>query len=130
MPLNITKIALGATGVEDLRSRLEDRPDVFAVTRNMPRRREEMVGGSLYWIFDHTLIGRSPILGFSQREDRRWNIALGPKLIMVQPRARRAHQGWRYLEEADAPPDLNGEETASNVMPGRLLNQLTRLGLV
>lgn len=130
MPLNMTKIAFGATSVADLRQWLEARPDAFASTRYLPKRHEEMAGGSLFWIFDHTLVGRSPIRGFERREDGRWNIMLEPRLILVQPRARRAHQGWRYLEAADAPPDLGDGEATGDVLPGKLLNQLSNLGLV
>ena len=131
MPLHMTKIAYGAQSVESLRHWLERNPTAFATTRNLPRRRDEMAGGSLYWIFDHTLVGRSPILGFTRREeDRRWNIELEPVLIPVEPRARRAHQGWRYLAEEDAPPDLAdliGEK--GDVLPGHLVKELAKLGL-
>lgn len=130
MPLSMTKPAFGATSVEDLRQWLEARPDAFASTRNLPRRHEEMIGGSIYWIFQHTLIGRSPITGFTQREDRRWDIHLEPRLIPVHPQPRRAHQGWRYLEEKDAPTDLGEGDDAGEVLPGKLLNQLSKLGLV
>ena len=130
MPLSMTKIAFGATSVADLRQWLEARPDAFASTRNLPRRHEEMIGGSIYWIFEHTLIGRSPITGFSRREDRRWNIQLEPRLISVHPQPKRAHQGWRYLEAQDAPVDLGDDGDAGKMMPGTLLNQLSKLGLV
>jgi hypothetical protein len=130
MPLSMTKIAYGATSVKDLRHWLEARPDAFASTRYLPKRHEEMIGGSLYWIFEHTIIGRSPIRGFQQREDGRWNIMLEPTLIPVDPRPKRAHQGWRYLEEADAPADLGEGAAGGDALPGKLLNQLSKLGLV
>ena len=130
MPLHLTKIAYGARSVDDLREWLEARPDAFASTKNLPRRADELAGGSLFWIFDHTLVGRSRIRGFAQREDRRWNILLEPMLIAVEPRPKRAHQGWRYLDGRDAPPDLGPGAVAGDHMPGRLLNQLSKLGLV
>jgi len=130
MPLHMTKIAFGAKSVEDLRRWLEARPDAFAHTRYLPRRHEEMAGGSLYWIFDHALIGRSPIRGFEQRGDGRWNIMLEPRLILVEPRARRAHQGWRYLRAEDAPPDLGEGLREGDVLPGRMVKELAKLGLV
>lgn len=130
MPLNLTKIAFGAQSVADLREWLESHHDVAPMTtRYLPKRHAEMVGGSLYWIFEHTLIGRSPLIGFVQREDGRWWIQLEPRLIAVQPRPKRAHQGWRYLAAEDAPADLDGA-APDTVMPGKLLNELTRLGLV
>ena len=91
---------------------------------------EEMAGGSLYWIYEHALIGRSPILGFEQREDGRWWIRLEPRLIPVTIKPRRAHQGWRYLKEEDAPRDLGEGESAGDVMPPKLARELAKLGLV
>ena len=130
MPLHLTKIAFGARSMDDLRQRLESRPDAFASTRNLPRRKDEIAGGSLYWILAHTLIGRSPIRGFVQNEDRRWNILLEPRLIAVHPMPRRAHQGWRYLAGEDAPPDLVTGAKDGAAIPGELLTELNRLGLV
>ena len=64
-------------------------------TRYMPKRHEEMAGGSLYWILDHTLVARSTIRGFSEAPGGRWHIELEPVLVRVEPRPKRAHQGWR-----------------------------------
>ncbi len=130
MPLHITKIAFGSASVEDLRRWLESHADeALMTTRYLPKRHEEMAGGSLYWIHEHALVGRSPLLGFVQRDDGRWTIRLEPRLIPVTPRAKRAHQGWRYLEDRDAPPDLGGGEIAE-ALPGRLVSELAKLGLV
>jgi hypothetical protein len=76
-------------------------------TRYLPKRHEEIAGGSLYWIVKHQLIARSPILGFGEAENGRVAIRLDPRLILVQARPKRAHQGWRYLEDVDAPVDLD-----------------------
>ncbi|WEK47501.1 MAG: DUF1489 domain-containing protein [Candidatus Andeanibacterium colombiense] len=130
MPLHMTKIAYSATSVEDLRSWVERGPEALMTTRYLPKRHEEMIGGSLYWIFEHAIIARSPILGFEQREDRRWTIRLAPQLIAVDPRAKRAHQGWRYLEDDNAPRDLSGAELEGDILPGRLVKDLAKLGLV
>ena len=75
------------------------------------------------------IVARSEILGFEQREDRRWTIRLAPKLILVHPKAKRAHQGWRYLTEKQAPADLAEGEVQSDAMPGRLIRKLSALGL-
>ena len=66
----------------------------------------------------------------AQREDGRWTIRLEPRLILVEPRAKRAHQGWRYLEEKNAPRDLAAGEMQGDVLPGRLVKDLAKLGLV
>jgi len=131
MPLNLTKIAYGSESVASLRQWLESHDgEARMTTRYLPKRHEEMMGGSLYWIYEHAIIGRSPLLGFEQREDRRWWIRLEPKLIPVHPRAKRAHQGWRYLAEKDAPPDIGGELDGSEPLPAKLVGELAKLGLV
>ena len=134
MALNITKIAFGCTSAQDLRERLEshaDEGEVRLTTRNRPTRFAEMAGGSLYWIHAHIIIGRSPILGFEQRDDGKWWIRLEPRLIPVLPLPRRAHQGWRYLAAEDAPADLDGAALSGDeAMPGYLVSELAKLGLV
>ena len=135
MPLHLTKIAFGVPSVDDLRNRLEAHATVSGGearlhTRNLPKRAEELMGGSLYWIHAHTLVGRSPLLGFARAEDGRWIIRLEPRLIATVPTPRRAHQGWRYLNDSDAPRDLAEGESADDVMPGKLAGELARLGLV
>ena len=129
MPLSMTKIAYRSGSLDNLRRWVEEGPEALMTTRYCPKRHEEMIGGSLYWIIEHAIVARSEILGFEQREDRRWTIRLAPRLILVHPKAKRAHQGWRYLEEKNAPPDLAEGEVASDAMPGRLIRKLSALGL-
>ena len=129
MPLSMTKIAYRSGSLDNLRSWVEAGPEALMTTRYLPRRHAEMIGGSLYWILDHAIVARSEILGFEQREDRRWTIRLAPKLILVHPKPKRAHQGWRYLTERQAPPDLAEGEIAGDAMPGRLVRELSKLGL-
>ena len=87
-------------------------------------------GGSLFWIFKHQLVMRSPILRFEEAEGGRTNIVISTELIALHPRPKRAHQGWRYLAEEDAPIDLGSGEDVGEVMPGNLAADLARLGLV
>jgi hypothetical protein len=130
VPLNLTKIAFGARSLDDLTGWLESHAhQALMTTRYLPKRHAEMAGGSLYWIHEHALIGRSPLLGFAQREDGRWHIRLEPRLIRVRTTPRRAHQGWRYLDEQDAPPDLGAGEAAGEALPARLVSELAKLGL-
>jgi hypothetical protein len=129
MPLSMTKIAYRSGSLDNLRNWVEEGPEAHMTTRYLPKRHAEMIGGSLYWILDHAIVARSEIVGFEQREDRRWTIRLAPRLILVHPKAKRAHQGWRYLEAKNAPPDLAEGELASDAMPGRLIRKLSALGL-
>ena len=133
MPLHMTKIAWGCDEVGQLDARLTGRAEggrVTITTRYRPRRADEMTGGSLYWIVQHRLAARSPILGFGEA-DGRCAITLGHPLIAVRSQPKRAHQGWRYLEPDVAPADLlEGSDDPAAAMPAGLLSELTRLGLV
>lgn len=131
MPLHMTKIAFGAESAQSLRGWLESHAgegEARLTTRYLPKRADEMAGGSLYWILAGVLVGRSPLLGFGERPDGRIWIRLEPRLIPVEPRPRRAHQGWRYLEEADAPRDVS--DGGGDMLPPELARELTRLGLI
>lgn len=130
MPLNMTKIAYGAQDREDFLGWFDGPEEMLMTTRYLPKRHEEMVGGSLYWIYEHTLVGRSPIRRFEQRDDGRWWIVLERRLIPVFPQPRRAHQGWRYLPEDKAPRDLRDGEDVGDTLPGQLAGKLQKLGLL
>lgn len=134
MPLNMTRIAFGAESPAHLRQRLETHASIGEVrltTRYLPKRHEDMVGGSLFWILNHNLIGRSPLIGFMDNGEGRTWIRLRPELIAVRSIPKRAHQGWRYLEAKDAPPDLDPVDAdGRDEMPARMLGELMKMGLV
>ncbi|MPT48905.1 MAG: DUF1489 family protein [Sphingobium sp.] len=133
MPLHITKIAFGCDSVDDLREALEVESqggEVRLTTRYCPKRVEEMEGGSLYWIHASAIVGRSPILGFMENGQGRYWLRIEPRLIPVVPRMKRAHQGWRYLAEADAPPDLTDGMSTGGAMPPMMAQELEKLGLI
>lgn len=132
MPLNLTKVAYGAQSLEELHGWFQQRGDEARLTtRYLPKRHAEIVpGGSLYWIYKHQLVCRSEILRFEEAEGGKTHIVISTRLIDVHPIPKRAHQGWRYLEEANAPRDLAEGEQAGEAMPGALAADLARLGLV
>ena len=132
MPLHLTKIAYGATSLEDLHSWFAIRGDTARLTtRYLPKRHVELIGGSLYWIHKHQIVARSPILGFEAAEGGKTHIVISTQLINTHPQPRRAHQGWRYLAAEDAPPDLDGAALSGDEpMPGHLVSELAKLGLV
>lgn len=134
MPLHLTKVAFGATSLEHLSDRLRERGEhgpVFLTTRYLPKRHEEIVGsGSLFWIIKHTLVARSPILHFGEAEGGRVAIHIDPALVLTEGRPKRAHQGWRYLEGADAPADLAAGTAVGDAMPAGLIGKLVALGLI
>ena len=128
MPLHLTKIAFGAQSYEDIESWYAQRRSPHLTTRYRPTRWQECIGGSLFWIHQHSIVARSTILGFSETKDGRWSIDLEPRLVRVHPRPKRAHQGWRYLK-GDVPRDLAEGEEAGDALPGRLQLKLQKLGL-
>ena len=131
MPLHMTKIAYRAQSLAQLQDWFDGKtPEKHLRTRYLPKRHEEMRGGSLYWIHEHAMVARAAILGFAERPDGHWDIVLENRLHLVHPKAKRAHQGWRYLADEDAPADLAAGEIAGDVLPGKLVRELSKLGLV
>ena len=98
-------------------------------TRMRPKRAAELIGGYLYWIVKHRLIARQEILRFEDRQDGRIDIVCSAELLAVTPRHCRAHQGWRYLEDDDAPlADDDGSDLGQ--LPPQLYGRLAALALV
>ena len=132
--LNISKVAVGCASFEALRRRQESRLSggvVPIVTRFRPKRADELIGGSIFWIVKHRIAARNLILGFAEREeDRKTIIRLDPELVPVKARAKRAHQGWRYLAAADAPLDFDGADEGVAALPPDLAVKLAGLFLI
>ncbi|PTQ10973.1 hypothetical protein CLG96_09925 [Sphingomonas oleivorans] len=132
-PLHITKVAVGCADVDALRARIEGRSvngEAPVHTRYKPKRADELIGGSLYWIIKHRLVVRQRIIGFAEDEGGHCIIRLESRLMPVRARPKRAHQGWRYLKGEDAPADLDGGEDDLSVMPPRLISELSALALI
>ena len=131
--LHLSKVAVGCASFDTLRRRQEARlTDGHApiVTRFMPKRAGELVGGSIYWIIKHRLCARQTILGFGEGEDRRTIIRLDPDLVPVKAVPKRAHQGWRYLAAEDAPLDFDGDDEGLARLPPALAIKLAALALI
>jgi hypothetical protein len=134
--LHISKVAVGCASFETLRRRQQARftgGHVPIVTRFKPKRAEELIGGSIFWIIKHKLAARQAILGFEERpSDRKTVIRLDPELVPVRAIAKRAHQGWRYLGAEDAPGDLSemGDDDGLAALPPELAIRLSALLLI
>lgn len=132
--LHISKVAVGCGSVDALRRRQEGRLTAGIVpitTRFRPKRADELVGGSIYWIVKHRISVRQAILGFAESEaDQRTIIRLDPDLVAVRAIPRRAHQGWRYFAASDAPPDLDGSGDGVAALPPPLAERLALLALI
>jgi len=130
--LHLTKVAFGCRTIEALEKRVAARThdgEMRVATRMRPKRADELVGGSIHWIVKHRLIGRQQILRFEDRKDGRIDIVLSGTLELIPPSPKRAHQGWRYLEGANAPAeDDDGSGLAE--LPPLLYGRLAALALV
>lgn len=132
--LHLTKVAVGCSSLDLLDARLSGRAlagETYISTRYRPTRHAELIGGSLYWIVKHQLVARSPILRFEEDERGHCLIRLDARLVPVRARPKRAHQGWRYLTEDDAPGDLGGGEADDlAALPANLVRELASLYLI
>jgi hypothetical protein len=92
---------------------------------------EVLAGGSLYWIIKSQIVARQEILDIRSSQDsaggKRCLFVVKPVLIRTSPRQRKPFQGWRYLEAADAPPDLSSSDAE---MPEAMRKELASLGLL
>lgn len=141
MKLHLIKLCVGAETLEDLiqwrKERLALRgknPDIRSehITRSVPKRRKELLdGGSLYWVIKGQIQARQTledIVPFKDKEGiSRCKLVFGDEVIPTQWQARRAFQGWRYLEERDAPRDIKKGD--DNIDP-KLYAELAELGLL
>ena len=129
--LHLTKVAFGCRDLDALRVRMASRADggeVRVVTRMRPKRAEELVGGNLYWIVKHRIVGGQQILAFADRTDGRIDIVCSAELQIVAPIPKRAHQGWRYFDFDAAAAAV--DETGVGELPPQLYGRLSALALL
>ena len=132
MPLHLTKVAYSCASLETLERRVarwSEAGEIRVPTRMRPKRAAECIGGYLHYILKHRIVARVEILRFDDRKDGRIDIVCKAELEQVPAMPRRAHQGWRYLEEADAP---TGDDDGSGLgsLPPRLYGRLAALALL
>jgi hypothetical protein len=143
MIVHLSKFAVGCDSVATLVQRQlawqvtrDDGRRVYRHrTRFLPKREGELLaGGSMYWIIAHQLVARQAILGLEPvtlGEASHILIHLDPVPVPVLPAPRRAHQGWRYLEAADAPADASAQTAAGlATLPPKLVAELRALALL
>jgi hypothetical protein len=139
MPLHLKKLSVGSTSIDSLREWHDEvlarRGRIIHVTRSFPRRAEEILpGGSIYWVIKGKMCARQLIEEFIEVERDDGGVSCGivmkPGLIPVFEKRHRPFQGWRYLEEKDAPLDLPTDAEGEDTMPMEMAEELRDLGLL
>lgn len=131
--LHLSKVAVGCPDIETLTRLQRERwgDDPCSLTRFMPKRADELIGGSLFWIIAHRLVARQPIVSLAMVTTEwgtKCRIGFSGPPVPVVAVPKRAHQGWRYLEGIDAPPDL--ELVNGDALPLGLVRDLQAMWLI
>lgn len=130
--LHMTRVAVGCADYPALEARIANHAadgEIRFATRFRPKRADELVGGKLHFIVKHTLVARVEILRFEDRSDGRIDIVCIADLERVHPQPKRAHQGWRYLADADAPKGVD-DQSGVGALPPELYRELDELMLI
>jgi hypothetical protein len=145
MTVHLIKLCVGCDTVEELAiwqaerlkrlKRARKTPELCHRTLQTPRRRDEVLdGGSLYWVIKGFVFVRQRVLDL--RPDAKddgtacCGIVLDKELVATRAHPRRAFQGWRYLEVADAPKDAGVVDAAVEDMPRGMRDELRELRLI
>ena len=145
MTMHLIKLCVGVDTVKELAEWQADRlkrlarrgrtPELCHRTLQTPRRRDEVLdGGSLYWVIKGFVLVRQRVIDL--RADAKddgtacCGIVLDAELVATRPHPRRAFQGWRYLEAADAPRDVKGLADGRDDIPPRMRKDLRELRLI
>ena len=91
-----------------------------------PRRADEMEGGSVYFVAKRRTLFRMPFVEVEPDGDG-CAICMRPELIRCEQHAVGFVRGWRYLKDADAPPDL--ARPAAGDPPPEMARELKEMGL-
>ena len=135
MTLHLIKLSVGPESLSQLedwqRQRLLQKKELVHVTRQTPKRAEELLaGGSIYWVIKGWLCARQELLELRPllvEGVPHCGIVLRPEMIRVVPRRHRPFQGWRYFDGKDAPKDMTQAEAA---IPEDMRRELAELGLL
>lgn len=144
MTLHLIKLCVGAESLESL-SRWQNarlaamkkrhaKPELMHVTRQTPKRAEELLdGGSLYWVIKGQIAARQRLIDIREVRVKggppKCGLVYEPKLVSTLRRSHRPFQGWRYLNPKDAPPDARSLKGGKG-LPESLRVELAELGLL
>ena len=142
MPVQLIKLAVGVDDINHMAelqaARLKRQGVLVHVTRNTPKRADELLaGGSIYWVIKKFVRVRQRLTGLERGRDADGRpictVSLDPQLVLTELQEFRAFQGWRYLKTEDAPVDINRKKPGpneENPLPGEMAAELRGLGLL
>ena len=143
MAIHLIKLCVGCDTVKDLEDWIREKrrrtkakkTEHLHRTRMVPKRAADLIdGGSLYWVIRGEILCRQRLIDVRPFVDKegigQCNLVLDPKVVLVEPRPRRAFQGWRYLEVREAPPDIGRSVQGAAALPETLRRELRDLGLL
>jgi hypothetical protein len=141
--LHLIKLCVGTDSIADLaawqKKRAAERKkkggssDIMHITRQMPKRADELLdGGSMYWVIKGQIAVRQRLIelrAVTRDGVPHCALVLEKALVPTERRFHRAFQGWRYLDPKDAPRDL-GRRGRMSELPEALHAELAQLGLI
>jgi hypothetical protein len=144
MSVHLLIVSVGNTTVDQLRSSQSRRliaGDLCHVTKQRPQREAELLeGGSVYWIIKGHIAARQKVTALERlfdHEGEKCGLILDPELIETELFSRAPHQGWRYLENEDAPRDLRdlveeaqNDDESEGELTEEMAAELRSLGLL
>ena len=144
--VNLVKIAVGITSVEELSLRQKEfiqkndeknLQHFYHTTKMMPKKHEDIIlNGSLYWVIKGVICARQKVLEIVKIEDidgkKKCRIYLAANILKTRPVRKRPFQGWRYLKRHNTPEDLTEPLKANfeSDIPIHVQKQLLELGVV
>lgn len=99
------------------------------ITTRRVTRAAEMEGGSVYFVRSGTVLFRMPFLEVVDLWGGEWAIVMRPELIRTERKRVGMVRGWRYMANADAPPDLPRLPLETDELPEHMRKELEELGL-
>lgn len=142
MALHLMKLVVGFDSLRSFaqwqqheRMQYHDQPANIVRTRHTPKQAELILqeAGSIYRIIKGAICCRQKIIGFEKYESddgAKCLILTDTDIIQVRPLMRRPFQGWRYLKDEDAPPDIGRYDLSSDEGSQSIMADLTELGLL
>jgi len=145
MSVNLIKLCVGIENVAHLaevqqrrlaqKKKAGETPELMHITRSFPRRATEVLdGGSIYWVIKGVIRLRQVITDLRETVNKDGNpacaIVYARDHVLTEPRPFRAFQGWRYLDPADAPRDLDDVGAGAEELSPEMADELRSLGLL